>query len=126
MDLLFWIYLINTVFLINHEIDSAYWQEWKLLNPNAKDGINGFLLMHIPMLFLILFGLVLVYEHKLAGMIISLLLSAGGLFAFFFHFYHLRKGKPEFNTLVSKAIIISTFVLSIFQVFLTIRQILLS
>jgi uncharacterized membrane protein len=122
MDLLFWIYLINAVILINHEIDSAYWQEWKLLNPNAKDGINGFLLMHIPMLFIILLGLVLVYEHKLGGMIISLLLSAGGLFAFFFHFYHLRKGKPEFNTMISKAMIVSTFIISIFQAFLTIKQ----
>jgi uncharacterized membrane protein len=126
MDLLFWIYLINAVILINHEVDSAYWQEWKLLNSNAKNGINVFLLMHIPMLFFTLLGLVLIYEHKFSGMIISLFLSSGGLFAFFFHFYHLRKGRPEFNTPISKAMIISTFVLSIFQVFLTIRQMALS
>ena len=74
------------------------------------------------MLFAILLGLVLVYEDKIAGMIISLLLSAGGLFAFFFHFYHLKKGKPEFNTLISKGLIISTFVISIFQLILTIIQ----
>jgi len=122
MDLLFWIYLINAVILINHEIDSAYWQEWTLLIPDAKNGINGFLLIHIPLLFFVLLGLVLVYEHRLAGLIVSLLLSAGGLFAFFFHFYHLRKGKPEFNTPISKSLIISTFILSVLQTLLTIRQ----
>src|SRR4030042_806276 len=106
MDLLFWTYLINAVILINHEIDSAYWQEWKLINPNDKDGINGFLILHLPMIFAILLGLVLVYEDKFAGLIISLILSAGGLFAFFFHFYHLRKGRPEFNTIISKGMII--------------------
>jgi hypothetical protein len=26
--ILFWIYLINAILLINHEIDSAYWKEW--------------------------------------------------------------------------------------------------
>jgi uncharacterized membrane protein len=122
MDLLFWIYLINAVILINHEIDSAYWQEWKLLNPKQTDGINGFLIMHLPLLFVILLGLVLVYDHRLSGYIISLILAASGLFAFVFHFYHLRKGKPEFNTMVSKVMIVSTFVISVIQVYLTIRQ----
>lgn len=122
MDLLFWIYLINAVILINHEIDSAYWQEWKLLNPKQTDGINGFQIMHLPLLFVILLGLVLVYDHRLSGYIISLILAASGLFAFVFHFYHLRKGKPEFNTMVSKVMIVSTFVISVIQVYLTIRQ----
>jgi hypothetical protein len=122
MDLLFWIYLINATILINHEIDSAYWQEWKLINPNDKDGIKGFLIIHFPLLFIILLGLVLVYDNKFSGMIISLILSACGLFAFFFHFYHLRKGKPEFNTVISKVMIVSTFLVSLFQIYLTIQQ----
>ena len=123
MDLLFWVYLINATILINHEIDSAYWQEWKLINMNDKTGVNGFLIIHFPMIFTVLLGLVFVYEDKFAGMIISLILSACGLFAFFFHFYHLRKGKPEFNTMISKDMIISTFVISLFQIYLTIKQI---
>lgn len=122
MDILFWIYLINAIILINHEIDSAYWQEWKLINPKQTDGINGFLIMHFPLLFVILIGLVLVYDHRFSGYIISLILAAGGLFAFVFHFYHLRKGKPEFNTMISKAMIVSTFIISLIQVYLTIQQ----
>ena len=27
-DTLFWLYLVNAVILIVHEIDSAYWKEW--------------------------------------------------------------------------------------------------
>jgi len=122
MDLLFWIYLINATILINHEIDSAYWQEWKLIDTNDKNGINGFLILHFPMILAILLGLVFVNDNKFAGLIFSLILSAGGLFAFFFHFYHLRKGKPEFNTVLSKGLIISTYIISLFQIILTIKR----
>jgi uncharacterized membrane protein len=122
MDLLFWIYLANAVILINHEIDSAFWQEWKLINPKQKNGINSFLILHIPMLFIILLGLIFVYEHTTAGMVISLILASGGIFAFFFHFYHIRKGKPEFNTPLSKTMIIATFAVSIVQIVLTLMQ----
>jgi hypothetical protein len=123
MDYLFWIYLINSTILICHEIDSAFWQEWKLLNPKDNGGINAFLLLHIPMIFLILIGLVLVYDNRLAGYIISFIVAAGGLFAFFFHFYFIRKGRPEFNTPVSKGLIISAFAFSILQVLFTILEI---
>lgn len=115
--------MTNAVILLIHEIDSAYWQEWKLLDPDDKNGINGFLILHIPMVFLILLGLVYVYEDKFVGLIISLILSTGGLFAYFFHFYHLRKGRLEFNTIISKGIIISTLIISVFQIILTIKQI---
>ena len=119
MDLLFWTYLINAVILINHEIDSAYWQEWKLIKPNDKNGINGFVILHFPMVFLVLLGLVLVYEHKLSGMIISLVLAASGIYAFIFHFYFIRKGRPEFNTLLSKGMLFATLLVSIFQIIIT-------
>jgi hypothetical protein len=29
-EALFWICLVDAILLINHEIDSAFWQEWKL------------------------------------------------------------------------------------------------
>jgi len=125
MDLLFWTYLINATILIIHEMDSAYWQEWKLIYPNDQNSINGFLILHIPMIIAILLGLIFIYDNRFAGFILSLVLSAGGLFAFFFHFYHLRKGKQEFNTILSKGLIISTFVISAFQIILTIKQLII-
>ena len=50
-NLLFWVYMINSVFLINHEIDSAYWNEWTLFK--LKGGINSFLIIHLPLIFLL-------------------------------------------------------------------------
>ena len=124
METLFWVYLVNAIFIINHEIDSAYWQEWKLINPNDEKGIAGFLILHFPMLFVILYGLILVERGTFIGLIISLTLSAGGIFAFFFHFHFIRKGRPEFNTVISKVIIISAFFISILQLMLTLKIIL--
>ena len=57
-DILFWLYLTNTLTLIVHEIDSAYWKEWGLFH--LPGGEVGFLLLHFPLLFPVLFGLVLV------------------------------------------------------------------
>jgi len=122
LSLLLWIYLINSVILINHEIDSAYWQEWKLFNPDDTSDAKGFLIIHFPMLFAILFGLILIDRGLIAGYIISLIVAAGGIFAFFFHFYHLRKGRKEFNNWLSKLILILTFPISIFQIALTIMD----
>lgn len=122
LSLLFWIYLINSMILINHEIDSAYWQEWKLVNPNDTSDVKGFLIIHFPMLFAILFGLILIDRGLIAGYVISLIVAAGGIFAFFFHFYHLRKGRKEFNNWLSKLILILTFPISIFQIALTIMD----
>lgn len=120
-DILFWCYMVNAVLLINHEIDSAYWQEWKLFNLKYLNGINGFLILHFPLLLIILYGLIMVDRGEAAGYIFSFLLSAGGLFAFFFHFYHLRKGRQEFNNILSKGILILTLLISACQIILTIQ-----
>ena len=119
LSLLFWAYLINSVILINHEIDSAYWQEWKLFSPDEKIDAKGFLIVHFPLVFAVLFGLVLIEKEMIAGYIISLLVAAGGIFAFFFHFYHLRKGRHEFNNWLSKLILLLTLPVSLLQMVLT-------
>jgi membrane protein CcdC involved in cytochrome C biogenesis len=116
--LLFWIYLINSVLLINHEIDSAYWREWTLFKLPGE--ITGFLILHFPLLFLVLYGLVLVFEGLFAGLIFSLLLSLGGLFAFAAHTYFIRKGRPEFRTPASQFILVATLIISVIQAAITI------
>jgi hypothetical protein len=122
--MLFWAYFTNTVVLINHEIDSAYWQEWKLINPNDNSDAKGFVLIHFPILAVLLLGLVLLDEGAMFGYIASFFLSTCGIFAFFFHFYHLRKGRPEFNNWVSKLILILTLPVSLAQAVLTVLAIL--
>lgn len=116
-SVLFWIYLVNAVLLINHEIDSAYWQEWELFR--LPGGLTGFLLLHFPILFLFLYGLVLVYQQTLAGLILSLVLSFGGLFAFSIHTYFLRQGRDEFKLPISRFILAATLAVSLAQTAIT-------
>lgn len=96
LEILFWIYLVNSVLLINHEIDSFYWREWDLFN--MKGGITGFLIIHFPLLFFILYGLVLVFQHSFGGLIFSLILGVAGVFAFTIHIIYIKKGRKEFKT----------------------------
>ncbi len=117
-EALFWIYLLNTVVLIIHEIDSAYWKEWELFR--LPGGVTGFLLLHFPLLFLVLYGLVLVREGTRAGLIFSILLAGGGIFAFGIHSWFIKRGREEFTSAVSRAILHLTLVLSIVQAALTI------
>lgn len=93
------IYCANAVMVIVHEIDSAYWHEWELFK--IPGGIAGFLVLHIPLVGLILYGLVALQNEEMAGIVISLALSAGGLFALCAHGYFLLKGRKEFKTPVS-------------------------
>ena len=116
-EILFWVYLVNAVLLINHEIDSAYWQEWELFH--LPGGITGFLLLHFPLVFLILYGLVLVYQQTTGGLVVSLLLSLGGLFAFSIHIFFIRRGRDEFKSPMSRSILVGTLVVSVVQAGIT-------
>jgi hypothetical protein len=114
---LFWLYLMNAILLIIHEIDSAFWKEWELFK--LPGGIGGFLIMHFPLLFLILYGLVLVSEQSFIGLIVSLILSAGGIFAFCIHTAFIRRGRHEFNTPISRCILFLMLGVSTIQAALT-------
>jgi hypothetical protein len=118
LQLLFWVYLINVVLLILHEMDSVYWREWELFG--LPGGIAGFLMIHFPLYAAGLYGLVLVSSGASSGMIISLVISAAGIFAYSIHTYHLRKGRSEFNTAVSKLILTASLVVSLIQIAVTI------
>lgn len=117
-EILFWLYLVNAVLLINHEIDSAYWKEWELFK--LPGGITGFLVIHFPLLFLVLYGLILVYKQSDVGLIFSLLLSFGGLFAFGIHMFFIKKGREEFRIPISLFILVGTLIVSIVQAVITI------
>jgi hypothetical protein len=117
-EFLVWVYIINAALLIVHEIDSAYWQEWKLFK--LPGGLIFFLCLHIPLAFLILYGLLLVYQNTLAGLIISLVIGLAGVFAFSIHTIFMRRGHTEFKMPVSIAILISTLVISLIQLVATI------
>ena len=116
-DILFWLYMANSILLINHEIDSAYWKEWELFK--IPGGITGFLLVHFPLLFFVLYGLVLVSSGSASGLIFSLILCMSGIFAFVIHAYFLKKGRKEFDKPVSKIILTLIVFVSVFQLVVT-------
>ena len=116
-DVLFWLYLANATLLIVHEIDSAYRQEWKLFR--LPGGISFFLVLHLPLVFLMLYGLVQVHQESLAGQIFSLVLSLAGIFAFSIHTFFTYRGHPEFKTPVSVLILIATLGVSVAQLVTT-------
>ena len=116
-DLLFWLYLVNSVLLINHEIDSAYWKEWDLFR--LPGGITGFLIIHFPLLFFILYGLVQVFQRSFTGLIFSLIVCVGGIFAFGIHLFFIKKGREAFNTAISLFILSSVLIISLVQFAIT-------
>ena len=115
--ILFWLYLLNTVLLILHEMDSAYWKEWELFR--LPGGITGFLLLHFPLYVVGLYGLVLVYQGARAGLMLSLFISAAGIFAFCIHTHFLRKGRAEFGTATSRLLLVAVLVMSLAQAVVT-------
>jgi len=117
-EILFWLYLANSVLLITHEIDSAYWQEWRMFG--IPGGLNGFLILHLPLVFLLLYGVVLVFQQAFSGLIFSLLLSFAGIFAFIVHALFIRLGRKEFRTPVSLGILIASFLVSLAQAAVTV------
>lgn len=124
LEILFWIYLVNSVLLINHEIDSAYWKEWDLFK--LPGGITGFLLIHFPLIFLILYGLILVFQQSCAGLIFSLVLSVAGIFAFVIHMLFIKKGRKEFKVPISLFILISILIVSITQAVISVYLLIIS
>ena len=118
MSVLIWLYIINSVLLIVHEIDSAYWQEWKLFK--LPGGITFFLVIHLPLVFLILWGLVQLQQNNLAGYAISMLLAVAGIFAFTIHMVFMAKGNREFKTPLSIVLLIAILAVSIIQACFTV------
>lgn len=117
LDAMFWLYFVNAILLIVHEIDSAYWKEWELFKLPGE--ITGFLIIHFPLIGAILFGLIAITQWYIVGLVFSFILCAGGLFAFTIHTYFLKKGKEEFNSPISIAILIAILVVSVTQLALT-------
>jgi hypothetical protein len=117
-NVVFWLCLTNATLLMVHEIESAYRQEWKLFR--LPGGISFFLILHLPLVFLILYGLVQVQQESLAGQILSLVLSLAGIFAFSIHTYFNSRGHPEFKTPVSVTVLAATLMVSLAQLATTI------
>ncbi len=113
-DLLLLLYCMNSVLLILHEMDSAYWKEWELFK--IPGGIEGFLVVHIPILLILFYGLLAIDNLNPIGIVISLGLSLAGLFAFGIHTYFLMiQKREEFNSRISISILLGILFVSIIE-----------
>ena len=112
------LYFVNSVLLIVHEIDSAYWREWELFR--LPGGLDGFLLLHIPLVGLILFGLLELAAGTSIGAIMYFIVDFGGFFAFEVHTYFLRKGDERFSGRVSQVLLYAILLASIAQLLVTV------
>lgn len=106
-----WLYIATATLLVVHEIDSAFWKEWELLS--LPFGHQGFVLVHVPLVAAVLFGVAAVMEGALAGAVLSLALAGGGLFAFVIHSIFIQRGRPEFTVPVSRLILFALLISSV-------------
>jgi 4-amino-4-deoxy-L-arabinose transferase-like glycosyltransferase len=107
------LYLANAAVLLVHQMDAAYWHEWRMFG--LPGGISLYLILNIPIAFAVLAGYGAVAAGRKSAVPLSWLLVAAGMFAAVFHAFHLLRGDPAFRTPVSVALLADTFLLSAVQ-----------
>ena len=103
MNALILFYILNATLLLLHEIESAYEKEWEILKLPKK--ITGFLLMHIPIILFLFWGLIEIYKHSSTVMIVGIITGIGGFIPFVVHKLLVKKDKC-FNRTISNVVMI--------------------
>jgi hypothetical protein len=114
------LYLVNSVLLFIHEEDSAYWREWELFG--LPGGIQFFLLMDMVLIAIGLIGFRYVVLKRREGLWFALVQAGCGLLAFILHGAFIIMGHPEFTLPMSEVVLVLTFLVSVAQAYVSIRQ----
>jgi len=114
MNVLTLLYILNATLLILHEIESGYEKEWEILKLPGK--ITSFLILHIPIIFILFYGLLEIDRLSNIGFILGLITGLGGIIPFLVH-KKIVKRDESFNLLISNIIIYSN-ILSGFTLFI--------
>ncbi|PUU86266.1 MAG: Nudix hydrolase, partial [Halanaerobium sp.] len=104
MNLLTLFYILNATLLILHEIESGYEREWKILKLPGE--ITSFLILHVPIIFVLFYGLLEVDQLSNFRFIMGLLTGLGGIIPFLVHKIFVKR-EERFNLLISNIIIYS-------------------
>ncbi len=96
------VYIINATLLLLHEIESAYEKEWELLKLPGR--ITGFLMLHIPIILILFWGLIEIEKQSTFGLILGIILGIGGVLPAIVHKIVFKKA-DQFNLPISNAII---------------------
>ncbi|MCL2454552.1 MAG: hypothetical protein FWD18_04535 [Micrococcales bacterium] len=96
------LYVLTATFLLLHEIESAYVKEWEILRLPGK--ITGFLLMHVPILVGLFYGLYAVAALPQARTAVAVAVGAAGFLPWLVHKVFVRR-KGCFETAMSNVIV---------------------
>jgi hypothetical protein len=96
------LYIVNATLLLLHEIESAFEKEWEILKLPGK--LTGFLLLHIPIIILLFYGLIEIEKSSTIGLIFGIILGIGGVIPSIVHKIFF-KTPEQFNLPISNAII---------------------
>lgn len=118
MKTLTMLYIVNATLLLLHEIESAYEKEWEILKLPVK--ITGFLLLHVPIIFLLFYGLIEIEKSTPVGLIFGIILGIGGIIPFIVHKI-LCKTPDQFNLPISNIILYLNVLLGISLLFLSVK-----
>ena len=120
MNLLMTFYILNATLILLHEIESGYEKEWEILKLPGR--ITGFIIMHIPIILILFFGLLAIERQSFLGYFIGIMSGAGGLIPFLVHKVLIRRDE-HFNSRISNILIYSniiagtgTFILSVLAI----------
>ncbi len=112
------LYILNATLLLLHEIESAYEKEWEILKLPGK--ITGFLLLHIPIIIFIFYGLIEIEKNSTIGLISGIVMGIGGVIPFLVHKIIIRKAE-HFNLVISNVIIYFNILTGVCLLFLASR-----
>lgn len=118
MSLLTLFFALNATLLILHEIESGYEKEWEILRLPFK--LTGFLVLHIPILLILFYGVLEVEKQSTAGQIIGIISGAGGFIPFLVHKLLFKK-RENFSLPVSNLIIYGNMVTGLITIILSIN-----
>jgi hypothetical protein len=100
------LYVLLAALLIVHEIDSAYWQEWRLFG--LPGGVQAFVALHLPLVAVVLVGLERLATGHRSGPAFALLLAAAGVLTVAIHGAFLLAGREEFRLPLSLVLLAAT------------------
>ena len=120
MKLLALFFILNATLLLLHEIESSYEREWEILKLPCK--ITGFLLMHIPIILLLFYGVLEIERQSQLGLYLGIITGIGGFIPFLVHKVLIVR-KDKFNLFISNTLIGMNMITGIITIILSVRLI---
>jgi hypothetical protein len=115
------VFWLNGMFLLLHEIESAFEKEWEILKLPGE--ISAFLSFHIPIILLLFWGSFELEKASLIGSAVGIVFGVGGLLPFLIHKVFVRRD-GHFNRIFSNVIIYTNVVVGITLLLLSLLLIL--